>query len=130
MKPANLLRWYPRAWRERYGEELLALIQDTVGEGRPTWRLRLGVIGGGLRERAHQARPGAKAAGKWLTGHDRWWGLFVAGLVLATLPEALTRSPAQARGWQAAAVDGVLGRPQGQAAARRLTTGGAACPAY
>jgi len=26
MKPATLLRVYPRAWRERYGEELLALI--------------------------------------------------------------------------------------------------------
>ena len=45
MKPARLLRWYPRAWREQYGEELLALIQDTLDEGRPTWRLRLGVIG-------------------------------------------------------------------------------------
>ena len=27
MKPATLLRWYPRAWRERYGSELAALIQ-------------------------------------------------------------------------------------------------------
>jgi hypothetical protein len=33
MKPASLLRWYPRAWRERYGEELLALVQDTLDEG-------------------------------------------------------------------------------------------------
>lgn len=35
MKPASLLRWYPRAWRERYGEEMLALIQDDLEEGRP-----------------------------------------------------------------------------------------------
>src|ERR1700723_3922499 len=61
MRPANLLRWYPRAWRERYGQELLALIQDTLDEGRPTWRLRLGVIAGGLRERVHQAGGAAKA---------------------------------------------------------------------
>ena len=63
MKPANLLRWYPRAWRERYGEELLALVQDTLDEGRPTWRLRLGVVGGGLRERGHQAARAGAAAG-------------------------------------------------------------------
>ncbi|MGH3153400.1 MAG: hypothetical protein ACRDOB_22080, partial [Streptosporangiaceae bacterium] len=55
MKPARLLRWYPRAWRERYGSELLALIQDTLDQGLPTWRLRLSVARGGLRERGHQA---------------------------------------------------------------------------
>jgi hypothetical protein len=107
MRPARLLRWYPRAWRERYGEELLALIQDTVDDGRPTWRLRLGVIGGGLRERGHQAGHAAKAAGRRLNGPDRW-SLFIAGLVLATLPETLTVSRSQAHGWQAPAVDGVL----------------------
>jgi hypothetical protein len=37
MKPASLLRWYPRAWRERYGGELAALIQDNLDEGRPAW---------------------------------------------------------------------------------------------
>ncbi len=48
MKPADaaarkLLRWYPRAWRERYGEEFLAMVEDSLAGGRPTWRLRLGV---------------------------------------------------------------------------------------
>ena len=33
MKPddpgaARLLRWYPRGWRERYGEEFLAMVED------------------------------------------------------------------------------------------------------
>ena len=41
MKPATLLRWYPRAWRERYGGELAALIQDDLDEGRSAWRLRV-----------------------------------------------------------------------------------------
>jgi hypothetical protein len=35
MKPASLLRWYPRAWRERYGAELAALIQDDLDDGWP-----------------------------------------------------------------------------------------------
>src|SRR6478609_3557274 len=49
-------RPYPRAWRERYGGELAALIQDNLDEGRPAWRLWLSAIGGGLRERFRQAR--------------------------------------------------------------------------
>jgi hypothetical protein len=106
MKPASLLRWYPRAWRERYGEELLALIQDTLDEGRPMWRLRLGVIGGGLRERGHQAGHVVRPA-VIRTGLERW-SLFVTGLVLATVPEAVTGSPPRARPWQAPATDGVL----------------------
>src|SRR6185437_16931708 len=47
MKPATLLRWYPRAWRERYSAELAALIQDNLDEGRPAWQNRWGTIGFG-----------------------------------------------------------------------------------
>ena len=110
MKPVHLLRWYPRTWRERYGEELLALIQDTVDEGRPTWRLRLGVIGGGLRERGHQAwRAARTAAVKRLAGPGLGGIMFVAGTTIALLPENLSESPSPARGWQAAAAfDAVL----------------------
>jgi hypothetical protein len=102
MRPASVLRWYPKAWREQYGEELLALIQDTLEDGRPTWRLRLGVAWGGLRERGHQAGRVVRASVKWRTVLDRW-SLFVTGLVLATVPVAVTGPPPQARGWQAAA---------------------------
>jgi hypothetical protein len=127
MRPARLLRWYPRAWRERYGEELLALIQDTVDDGRPTWRLRLGMIRGGLRERGHQAGRAAKTAAKRLVWRDRW-NLFITGLVLATLPEALAVSPSRAHGWQAAAVYGVLAAVA-LAAAVVLASGLTALPA-
>jgi hypothetical protein len=108
MKPANLLRWYPRAWRERYGDELLALIQDTVDEGRPTWRLRLGVIWGGLRERGRQAGRVVKAAVKWQTSPNPSGTIVVAGMVFALLPANLMTSPSPARGWQVAAFDALL----------------------
>jgi hypothetical protein len=109
MKPASLLRWYPRAWRERYGEELLALIQDTLDEGQPTWRLRLGVAWGGLRERARQARHAGRATVKRLGGPDQWAQLFMVGTIVTVLPENLWESPSPARGWQAvAAFDAVL----------------------
>jgi hypothetical protein len=110
MKPANLLRWYPRAWRERYGQELLALIQDTLDEGRPTWRLRLGVIGGGLRERVHQAGRAARAAAVKRRASGNLGGtMLIAGSIIAVLPENLSQSPPPARGWEAvAAFDAVL----------------------
>jgi hypothetical protein len=109
MKAARLLRWYPRAWRERYGEELLALIQDTLDEGRPTWRLRLGVVRGGLRERAHQARQAVGAAIKRPSGLDLWAKMLAAGTIVAILPQNLSESPPPARGWQAvAAFDALL----------------------
>src|SRR5579859_6078070 len=108
MKPASLLRWYPRAWRERYGEELLALIQDTLEDGRPTWRLRLGVIRGGLRERGYQARQASTAAVKQLGG-GLWLEMLIAGAIVANLPQNLSESPSPARGWPtAAAFDAVL----------------------
>jgi hypothetical protein len=109
MKPASLLRWYPRAWRERYGEELLALIQDTLDQGRPTWRLRLSVTWGGLRERGHQAGHVVSAAVKPLAGPDRWLPMLVAGLIAADLPESFKEAPSRTRGWPAtAAFDAVL----------------------
>jgi len=52
----KLLRWYPRAWRERYGDEFLALVEDALDGRGPGWRLRLGVARSGLRERGHQVR--------------------------------------------------------------------------
>jgi hypothetical protein len=110
MKPARLLRWYPRAWREQYGKELLALIQDTVDDGRPTWRLRVGVIWGGLRERAHQAGRAARAgAAKRSTMAPRWLMILLAGLLFTNLPLQFTMSAPPGRAWQAtAALDVVV----------------------
>jgi hypothetical protein len=105
MKPGSLLRWYPRSWRERYGEELLALIQDNLDEGRPTWRLQLSVIWGGLRERGRVARHAAAAPFRHPDWPARSGTILVAGLVCAVLPAGLT-SPSRA--WQAVALDAAL----------------------
>jgi len=52
---SRLLRWYPAAWRDRYGEEMLALIDDEVGGGGPGLGLRLSLVRHGLAERARTA---------------------------------------------------------------------------
>lgn len=50
----RLLRWYPAAWRERYGEEFAALLDDTVGEAAPSVSLRLHVIRSGVAMRLRE----------------------------------------------------------------------------
>ena len=64
----RLLCVYPRAWRERYGDELVALL-----EAEPlTWRVRMNVIGAGMRQRLRG--PGrAELRMLWA------WSLFVIG---------------------------------------------------
>lgn len=52
---SSLIRWYPPAWRERYGEEMTALMEDTLGEGRAGVRLRVSTAWAGLRERGREA---------------------------------------------------------------------------
>ena len=108
MKPASLLRWYPRVWRERYGSELVALIQDNLDEGRPAWRLRLSVIGGGLRERFRQARHATAASLTSSAWHNRWGTIMLAGLICGFLAGDLTSPLSAPRGWQGVALDAVL----------------------
>ncbi len=64
----RLLNFYPRRWRERYGEELLALL-----EAEPlTWRVRANVVLAGLRERMSGSGP-PQLRVLWA------WSLFVIG---------------------------------------------------
>ena len=110
MKPADsdaakLLRWYPRAWRERYGEEFLAMVEDSLDGERPGRRFRLSVARAGLRERGHRVRLASQRAAppvlSAFTG--RWWTFFVAGNVLAILPYEFRAASGAAQGWRVTA---------------------------
>ncbi len=133
MKPAGvsgLLRWYPRRWRERYGDELLTLIEDTLDGRPPTLRLHLSVAWGGLRERARQALPSGPKARRLARTYDRWTTFFGAGLTLAILPPLLD-TPARSAAWawpMTAALDAMLALIALTAAAM-LAGGAAALPA-
>lgn len=52
---ARLLRFYPPAWRRRYGEELQDLIVEESDRGGVSWRTRLDVGRAGTRERVRAA---------------------------------------------------------------------------
>ena len=104
----RLLRWYPRAWRERYGEEFLALIQDTLNGRRPTCQLRLSVAGAGLRERWHRTVRTAKAAAERASASS-WLISAAIGGVVTLVPPSLKASLPMARAWQGtAALDALL----------------------
>jgi hypothetical protein len=51
----RLLRWYPPAWRERYGEEFVALLDDDLAGREPSVAFRLRVAASGVHQRARGA---------------------------------------------------------------------------
>lgn len=48
------LRWYPRAWRRRYGEELIALLEDTYGDEPLPLSCRMSMFRSGMTERVRE----------------------------------------------------------------------------
>ena len=90
---ARLLRCYPRAWRDRYGDELLAYLDDMYGEGRLPVRAMASLASGGVRERlvgfglSPAAAPAARAKAGALTVLAAWSMFVVAGLVFAKSTE-------------------------------------------
>ncbi len=58
----DLLRWYPPAWRDRYGDELVVLMEDTYGVDKPPFRARLGLMWSGSIEHVREIGFGAGPA--------------------------------------------------------------------
>ena len=96
------LRWYPRSWRARYGDELTALLDDEYGRSTSA-RIRLSLVSAGLRQRARQsglAGDAVPAADGVRTGAlvilGAWVAFVVAGASFAKFSEhfdeALPRS--------------------------------------
>ena len=52
---AALLRWYPASWRDRYGDELVALMEDDLDGRRPTLGYRASMAMSGMGQRARSA---------------------------------------------------------------------------
>jgi hypothetical protein len=54
-RAARLLRWYPKAWRSRYGEEFTELLISDLGERPRSWSRTADVIRGGIVARLADA---------------------------------------------------------------------------
>jgi len=103
-----MLRWYPAAWRDRYGEELVTLMADQTDGRRPPLSMRIDVARAGLRERRRQAghcgdvRPPAERvrAGALLVLCG--WALFVvAGAVFQKSSEHFASALPRTARWPA-----------------------------
>ena len=92
--PDRLLRWYPPAWRARYGDEMGALMADDLAGRPPTPRFRFSIAAAGLRERGHAAGllgdrtpPAERVRAGALLVLGAWAAFVVAGASFAKLSE-------------------------------------------
>jgi hypothetical protein len=117
-----MLRWYPRAWRERYGDEFIAMLEDTVGNEAPRLSTRASVAASGLRERGYEAGlvgEGQPAGDQVRAGAllvlGAWVAMVVAGMSLAKTSEHFARAmpqgarPAAQLAYDLVAAAGALG---------------------
>ncbi len=91
---AGLLRWYPEGWRSRYGDELVALMEDELDGTRPSPAFRAAVAWAGLRERARamgRAGGGATPERRIRSGSllvlGAWTALVFGGSAFAKVAE-------------------------------------------
>jgi hypothetical protein len=89
-----LLRVYPPAWRERYGDELVSLIEADADGGKVSVRTKLDVLGAGLVQRLHGSRlvgdevpPEGRIRAGVLLVLSSWAAFVVAGLAFAKSTE-------------------------------------------
>jgi len=112
----GLLRWYPQAWRDRYGDEFTALMEDSLDGRRPGARFRLSVAWAGLRERGHREHllgTAGPAADRARVGSvlvlAAWSAFVVAGSSFAKLSENFRLAvPAPSKGVATSAFDAVF----------------------
>ena len=70
----TLMHLYPRAWRERYGDELVALLEEHP----PTLADLFDLMRGAFDARLHPQVPGASAPGKEIPMNQRLFALMAA----------------------------------------------------
>jgi hypothetical protein len=91
-RAARLIRWYPRSWRDRYGDEFAALLADDILDRGRSWRRSADVARCGLLARASAAGlaagPVQSTAGT--TATTLGW-LLIGGAALVSVWSQLVR---------------------------------------
>ena len=85
----RVLRWYPSAWRRRYGRELVALLEDTYGDRPLPLRCRLSLIHSGTRERGRAMRKWSNTYTGYSIACAAVWAVILA--VVSTAADDATR---------------------------------------
>jgi hypothetical protein len=87
----QVVRWYPPAWRRRYGEELMALLEDMYGEEPLPVRCRISLFRSGAMERVHDMRKRMKTYTAYSIGCAVAWAVILA-VVSAETDSAMRRT--------------------------------------
>src|SRR5436190_12931222 len=89
----RLVRLYPAAWRERYGDQLDWLVTEMNDSGSSSWRMRTDLVRGALRERLRAAglggtgSPADETRGGVLLVMAAWTLFVLAGAAIQKLYE-------------------------------------------
>lgn len=113
----HLLRWYPSAWRERYGDEMTALLEDSYATAREVpLRQRASLARSGLGERARSAGvlgwsqdPDVRLRGGWLLVLSGWAFSIVAGAIFVKSADHWATQSPPAGHWVATGGFNVVG---------------------
>lgn len=98
---ARLLHWYPREWRERYGEEFEAVLSSSLSDGKGGFRLSFNVAREGTVARlesmglvGNSAPPLERARASVMTIYLSMLGFLTSAAVLAFYDKGWQRAPA------------------------------------
>lgn len=119
----RLVRWYPQQWRERYGDEMAALLEDSYATaGEVPRRQRVSLAWSGLAERARSAglvgwsaEPDTRVRAGSLLVLCGWAFYIVAGAMFGKLTDRWSTESSHGSHWVATgsfslvAVAGVVG---------------------
>jgi hypothetical protein len=97
----RLLRWYPRDWRDRYGEEFGAVLSSSLSDGNGNFRMSFNVAREGMVARmtsfgfvGNSASPLERARGSVMTIFLSILGFLSSAAVLAFYDKGWQRAPA------------------------------------
>jgi hypothetical protein len=97
----RLLRWYPRDWRERYGDEFEAVLSSSMSDGKGSFRLSFNVAREGIVARlaslglvGNASPPLERARASVMTIFLSMLGFLSSAAVLAFYDKGWQRAPA------------------------------------
>jgi hypothetical protein len=134
----QLVRWYPSQWRERYGDEMAALLEDSYASvSEVPLRQRVSLAWSGLGERARSAglvgwsrSPDLRLRGGSLLVLCGWAFYVVAGAVFAKSADHWSSGSPSAGHWVATGGFNVVGAAAGAGTLIVLLAALAVLPAF
>lgn len=112
---ANGLKWYPRSWRGRYGDDFVMYLHDRYGDGPVPLAARLSVIRSGTAERlrsggiiGRSVDPDTRIRGASLLVLCAWGFFVIAGSVFAQYTQHWPLVTPQGDQWLPAAAMGAV----------------------